>query len=62
MICNNCGAEVDLLPVEHHGLTGVVAPDGTAERSTEHGLLCPTCKVVIAEWEYLKADYDVWKR
>jgi hypothetical protein len=42
MTCALCGS-TDITPIEWHGPTGVVAPDGTEEFRSQEGYRCTAC-------------------
>jgi len=48
--CLNCGSS-NIAPFESYGTTGVYAPDGGAECSTEEGVHCLACGANEAEAE-----------
>jgi hypothetical protein len=42
MTCALCGSE-NITPIEWHGPTGVVAPEGVQEYRSQYGIKCHDC-------------------
>jgi hypothetical protein len=47
-VCPVCGSE-NVVPIEWHGPTGVVAPNGGEEYQTQFGYKCLNCGAVEEE-------------